>query len=171
MAEHTLIRNQQLFCTNCGGSHALNFPLGIDEMNKKIEAFNDLHGDCEKTWEEPKADQSKTVRERAIWWFSKGEVGLSSKVMCTFFLTGGIAGIFPHYPHDPDDFGRCYKLLEAIPEWKEELPDLATLSEPWSKLVENWDTLTEMYEQNVAEDWKNVDEVGMYELMQKLTTV
>ena len=28
------------------------------------------------------------------------------------------------YPYDPADFGRCYRLLELIPEWKTEIHKL-----------------------------------------------
>ena len=57
-----------------------------------------------------------------------------------------------NHPHDPDDFSRCYKLLEAVPEWKILVPGLAVLSKEWKALSENWDKLTEMYEQNVCEN-------------------
>ena len=45
---------------------------------------------------------------------------------------------------------------------------LKKLSEPWNNLVDNWDKLTEMYEQNVKENWKNSKAIGMYEFMQTL---
>ena len=31
-----------------------------------------------------------------------------------------------------------------------------------------WEKLTEMYEQNNRENWKNYKEIGMYEFMQEL---
>jgi hypothetical protein len=164
--KHITVRNQKLFCINCGGEHPLVFPLGIKEMTKKIEAFNELHGDCKKTWEEPKADQSQNVLQKANWWITNGETGLSSKTMWSFFLNLNIPVI--NHPHDPDDFGRCYKLLEAVPEWKERIPELSKLSEPWKNLSENWDKLTQMYEQNQSEDWQNYEKIGMYEFMKTL---
>ena len=164
--KHTVFRNQALFCLHCGKQEELKLPIGIDEMNKKIEVFNKIHGKCEKTWTEPNANPQETVQERALWWIANGEVGMSSKTMWNCFM--GTKEYPINYPYDPDDFKRCYKLLQAIPEWKAELHKLKLLSPKWSNLVDNWDTLTEMYERNVKEKWKNSKEIGMYELMEKL---
>lgn len=71
-------------------------------------------------------------------------------------------------PSDPADFRRCYKLLQAVPQWKARLNELKTISPVWEKLVDNWDKLTEMYEQNEKEDWKNYEKIGMYEFMKSL---
>jgi hypothetical protein len=72
---------------------------------------------------------------------------------------------FPKYPPaDPDDFRRCYLLIKAVPQWKERLVELKSLSETWSKLVDNWDKLTEMLEEQMRTRKAN----GMYELMNSL---
>lgn len=166
--KHTTIRNEKLFCTHCGAEHPLIFPHEVKEMTKKINAFNVLHKDCKKTWEEPKVDQSKNIEQKAMWWIANGHVGLSSKTMWNCFMNNQDFPI--NQPYDPDDFSRCYKLLEAVPEWKEKsnMRKLKKLSGPWSNLVDNWDKLTEMYEQNTKEQWKNSEKIGMYEFMQTL---
>lgn len=73
------------------------------------------------------------------------------------------------YPYDPDDFSRCYKLFKTVPEWNTDLYriKIGLLCPEWAELMKNWDKLTEMYEQNVRENWKNYKKIGMYELMQK----
>lgn len=164
--EHTTIRNQKLFCKNCGGEHAIPFPIGITEMTDKIEAFNKLHGDCKPTWKEPTADQSQSVNEKAMWWITHGEQGTSSKTMWSCFM--GQKNFPVSHPYDPDDFGRCYKLLQAVPEWKSQLHKLKQLSPAWNNLVDNWDELTRMYELNVQQDWKNYKKIGMFQFMEKL---
>lgn len=166
--DHTTIRNQNLFCLNCGGEHKLQYPVPVSAMNKKIEAFNALHADCPKTWSEKEADQTKSIQEKAMFWMANGERGMSSETMWNCFM-GNIKFRINH-PHDPDDFSRCYKLLKHVPEWKNKMYRLKPLSKAWSNLVDNWDKLTEMYEQNVREEWKNSKKIGMYDLMQKLTT-
>ena len=165
---NTELRNSTLICLNCGSKYQIKLPIGIKEMTKKIDSFNSLHDDCEKTWEEPKVDQSKEVEEKAMWWIANGFVGMSSKTMWNCFMNNSKFPI--NHPYDPDDFSRCYKLLEAVPEWKEKsnMRKLKKLSEPWNNLVDNWDKLTEMYEKNVKENWKNSKEIGMYEFMQTL---
>lgn len=162
----TTIRNEKLFCLNCGGYSEIKYPLPVDEMSKKMKDFGDIHKDCKPTWTEPKADQSKGVQEKATWWINNGHVGMSSKTMWNCLI--GNKGFSISHPYDPDDFSRCYKLLQAVPEWKNELQKLKALSKPWSNLVDNWDKLTEMYEQNINEQWKNSDKIGMYEFMQSL---
>lgn len=158
-------RNEKLFCTKCGESYSINFPIGITEMNDKTKAFETLHADCKQTWTEPVADMTKSIEERAEWWLINGETGLSSKAMLNCFLGKSFR---VDYPHDPDDFKRCYKLLQVIPEWKSQLYRLKRMSDSWSQLVDNWDKLTQMYEQNVQEEWKNYQEIGMYEFMESL---
>ena len=164
-SEHATIRNQKLFCLNCGGEFALQYPIGISEMTSKIDSFNMLHKDCKKTWTEPKANQSESAKSKAMWWIINGEQGMSSKAMWACLM--GQQGDGNH-PCDPDDFSRCYKLLEAVPEWKADLGKLTKLSDTWKNLVGNWDKLTQMYEQNVKENWKNHKQIGMYEFMKKL---
>jgi hypothetical protein len=162
----TTIRNQKLFCLNCGAEYSLNFPISPKDFSKKTKAFDTLHKDCKKTWQEPQADQSKSLQERALWWIANGETGSSSKTMWNCFM--GAANFEINHPYDPDDFKRCYKLLKAVPEWNTHLYKLKPLSRQWSNLVDNWDKLTEMYELNEKEGWKNYKEIRMYEFMQTL---
>ena len=163
---HITIRNQKLFCENCGNSYVLKFPLPTSDYANKLKAFSELHNDCEKTWVEPEANQEESIRDKAMWWISNGRVGMSSKTMWNFFL--GNKNYPIDYPHDPDDFSRCYKLLQAVPEWKPRISELQSLSPQWKNLSDNWDKLTEMYEQNVKEQWVNSEKIGMYEFMSKL---
>lgn len=163
-SHHITIRNQALFCTHCGGKTPLKMPMSVDNMNEKIDAFNTLHYDCEKVWEQPKVDQSKSIEEKMDFWLNQGERGMSAEVIFQN-LSGKYIGLnFPHHPHDPDDFRRCYDLLETIPEWKERIGELHKLSPVWKKLVDNWDKLTLMLE----EQFKTKKPNGMYEYMNEL---
>lgn len=97
-------------------------------------------------------------------WISGCDTGISSKTIF-FVMTGRqFSGHFrPDVPHDPDDFGRCYRLLQKIPEWKIRIPEVAKKYPEWSGLVEHWDELTGMYER---EEWK-----PMYNRMQELKSL
>lgn len=164
--KHTTIRNNKLFCLNCGGEYNLIMPISVDVMTEKIKAFNVLHGNCEKVWTEPKIDQDKSTFEKAMFWNNNGHIGMSSKTMWNCLMNNEYFII--SHPYDPDDFSRCYELLETIPEWKNKLYKLKSLSKQWNNLITNWDKLTEMFLENRRTDWKNHKEIGMYELMQKL---
>lgn len=166
MCKHITNKNENLFCSNCGSKYAINFPLPIPEMNKKIDAFTELHKDCELTYQEEKPNLTDSYIDKAHWWLHHGERGNSSNAMYGCFMN--VDGMGINHPYDPDDFKRCYKLLEAVPEFKKQMYKLELLSPTWQKLVQNWDKLTEMYEQNVRENWANYKQVGMYEFMKLL---
>jgi hypothetical protein len=102
------------------------------------------------------------IEKKAMLWLLNGNVGLSSKTMFNCLIGNRFFEI--NHPYDPADFGRCYQLLESVPEWKTELDKLKPLSKEWENLVNNWDKLTEFYEN--MRDTKKVN--GMYQFMQNL---
>ena len=167
----TTIRNQELFCLNCGQSYKLQYPVPVNELTKKIKAFEVLHKDCPKTWTEPVVDQSKSIETKAFFWWQNGERGMSSETIWFCCMGKDVKRVC--YPYDPDDFSRCYKLFQTVPEWKNGLymQRIASLCPEWRNLINNWDKLTEMYEENKRTNWRNADKIGMYELMQKCITI
>lgn len=162
----SVIRNSNLFCTCCGGEYKVQYPIPTKDLETAIKIFEATHKDCKQIWVEPKADQGKSTTNKAHWWIANGETGSSSKTMWNCFM--GTVKFPIDIPWDPDDFSRCYKLLQAVPEFKMSMDRLRSLSDVWNRLVDNWDKLTEMYEQNVREDFKNYKKVGMYDFMQKI---
>lgn len=85
------------------------------------------------------------TNERIIKWFLTGDVGTSSEAIVAQ-MTGietSRAGVGDH-PHNGGDFGRCHKLLEAIPEFLPRLKEMAGRSPEWAALVEHWEELTLM---------------------------
>ena len=161
--EHTTIRNNELFCLNCGGKFPLPMPITIDKMTDRIDSFNELQKDCESTWEQPTADLNKSVEERMEWWLKNGERGSSSEFMFQAF-SGKMIGLIgrPH-PYDPADLHRCFLLLETIPEWKMEM-DRLRVNRVWNNLVDNWSKLTALLEEQIRTDNEN----GLYDLIQEL---
>jgi len=163
----TGIRNGNFFCFNCGGEFILNLPMDVKTFIKKQKAFDILHKNCKPTWKQPEVDQNKSIEEKMQFWLKEGERGASSETMFTV-LAGENSWCRPQHrfdhPHDPDDFRRCYLLLKTIPEWKADLYKLKDLSEVWTNLVENWDKLTIMIEEQMKTHKRN----GMYEFMKSL---
>ncbi|MBD2076339.1 hypothetical protein H6F86_21130 [Phormidium sp. FACHB-592] len=100
------------------------------------------------------------IRQRANQWITTGEVGTSSKTIWAV-LTGTISeqgrscGINFDTPSDADDFSRCYKLLQLIPEWRTRLPEVAEVFPKWLPIVEMWDDLTILYEDK---QWEGIYE-------------
>lgn len=49
-------------------------------------------------------------------------------------------------PHDADDFGRCARLLELVPEWIPRLGEVAHACPSFRRLVRCWPELTRLHE-------------------------
>ena len=172
---NTGFRNGDLFCYNCGSSYHIVLPTPIYMSTAIMKQFVENHTNCEKTWEEPKVDQTWTEISKAIWWAMgmNAERGMSSKAMWHQIYNKSFHSILVFalkpgektcHPADPDDFRRCYLLLETVPEWKDKLHLMKEVSPVWEKLVDNWDQLTLMLQEQMGTGQPN----GMFEFMKKL---
>ena len=164
--EHCGYRNGDLFCFNCGESYKINYPQPVDMVIAINKQFIKSHKNCKPVWKVPVADLTHPIESRRIWWLDNGEQGLSSKAIFSVLSGREVNERGRQHPCDPDDFRRCYLLLKAIPEWRAELHNMKDISPVWSKLVDNWDTLTEMIETAMAT--KNGDAHEMYKLMESI---
>ena len=159
---HTGFRNGDLFCFNCGGKQVMPMPMEVSMFSAMAKQFEKNHKACPKRWTPPEPDMSKTMNQRISWWLTEGEHGTSSMWML-HAITGHGKREYGH-PHDPDDFRRCYLVLKAVPELREDFAKLAATSATWKNLVDNWDQLTAMLEEQMFTRKAN----GMYELMKTL---
>ena len=93
-----------------------------------------------------KADASESIQERARDWISNGEVGTSSKTIWCAFTGAPDPKHGACYPYDPDDFRRCRRLLEIIPEWRAQL-HVVVARFPWFKpFADRWEEFDALYE-------------------------
>ncbi len=115
----------------------------------------------EKTHSEAAGRIAFELPENAVEWLRKGQRGISSNT-----IFGAISGLaldkIKHPPSDPDDFRRCYLLIKQVPEWKGELHKVAHLSETWKNVVDNWDKLSALLEEQV--DRYEQGKPGTYEM-------
>lgn len=74
-------------------------------------------------------------------WLRSDQTGASSTFMAMVLSGRVIPGIKAAYPHDPSDFWRCMGLLDACPELRERLPEMAATGPQWAALVAHWDDL------------------------------
>lgn len=81
----------------------------------------------------------------AQWWKGRDR-GLSSEAIALWFTYGD--GTTAH-PIDPSDFGRCERLMRAVPEVREWFPAMANVSPQWARLVEQWDDIVATAEEEV----------------------
>lgn len=110
-----------------------------------------------------------TEMHRANLWIARGSVGLSSKRIWTH-MTGTItSGNTSDYPYDPDDLNRCLLLLEAVPEWKARMGEMAAHGAVWAALAARWDEITQSFLDEVGLNWSKADTAKKtYDLMQQV---
>ncbi len=162
--DHLVYRNSNLFCSNCGREQVIPYPIAVDMISAMYEAFKKAHKNCKKVWQQPEVDLKTSINERIEWWKQHGERGISSE---SIFSKLSGQNILKHYgsePCDPGDFRRCYMLIKAIPEWRDELHKMREESTAWSNIIDNWDKLSEMLEEQMETKQTN----GMYDFMQQL---
>jgi hypothetical protein len=84
-------------------------------------------------------------------WLRNGERGISSETIFEA-LTGIplVSGVWGYStPRDPSDFYRCYKLLKAVPEFRNRIKEVGEQFPHWKPLVENWDELEVLLEEEL----------------------
>jgi hypothetical protein len=88
-------------------------------------------------------------------WLASGDTGISSETIFGV-MTGQTMAMARRYgycpPSDPADFGRCYRLLKVMPSWRARLPEVAVKFRAWKPLIEAWDELTALYEEEMSKD-------------------
>ncbi len=168
-SSHVRFRNGDLFCYHCGSSFKMPLPAPVSMATAMMTQFEKDHRKCKKTWTEPVASTNgKSEQQNALWWSLKGEHGSSSRCIFNELSKGiglpQIGNQTNSVPYDPDDFRRCYLLLEAVPQWKSKLDDLRKISPIWSKLVDHWPRMTELLEQAMKSESGEAAE--LYDLIQ-----
>lgn len=84
-------------------------------------------------------------------WLGSDDVGMSSKFMASV-LTGQFKAEFA-IPYDPDDLGRCIRMIQAIPELKDSIHLMSSHGTMWTAVANNWERWCDMYQ---AERWENL---------------
>lgn len=86
-------------------------------------------------------------------WLASDDTGISSRYMAYVLAPlAGLPGLLSYgyrnpFPRDPDDFGRCVRLLQAAPELR---PHIGELSNPehghvWNAIATEWEMLEQWY--------------------------
>lgn len=93
------------------------------------------------------------IASRANAWIVGDDTGASSTAIWAHMMGAGAPRFGWSYPLDPDDLGRCLRLLELIPEWKPRMPEMAARSKYWAALVGHWGTIAQSMTEEVGIDW------------------
>lgn len=95
-------------------------------------------------------------------WLRSDDTGVSSETMAAIAL-GADSGEFDA-PYDPSDFGRCYRLVKAIPEIRGCFPRISELVPQFAGILAEWDSLAKIY----VRDLSRHGSYGLYEKIQLL---
>lgn len=95
-------------------------------------------------------------------WLASDDTGLSSLWMA--HICAGAQAVRNEYPHDPSDFGRCYRFLRAVPHARANLHKLKDAGPVWSAYVDNWKEMEHLWEEESPQGMAP----KLYSLMQKL---
>lgn len=84
-------------------------------------------------------------------WLINGDTGVSSKTMAAIALGAtnlSSTGWNIDAPYDPSDFGRCYRLVQKVPEIRDHFPRIAKKVKPFAGILREWDELVRIYERD-----------------------
>lgn len=112
-------------------------------------------------------DDMKTIEKRLIEWFVSGDTGLSSEAIAAH-MSGAGSRKRMDYPSDPSDLGRCLRLLDKIPEWKDRIGEMSQYSPGWAGLVKNWDKISKSMEDEAGINWQKAKSAPITYDMMKL---
>lgn len=156
------IRGGTLECRRCGQSYTPNYPVPIDIMSAIGKAFEKSHRGCKP---HPEGDTCAACGKRGHAiddcptrnvhamtpeaWLAGTDTGLSSKTIWCVMMGrrdfGPMGRWGPNVPLDPDDFGRCHRLLKRFPQWRERIGEMRTVP-GWAGLADAWPELEVLYE-------------------------
>lgn len=95
------------------------------------------------------------------------DMGMSSKTIYSVFQRDkSCLDSHPDIPYDPDDFGRCYRLLKKIKQGKELIEKVAKEYPMWTPFAREWDELTRLWEEESQRPEKTAPK--LYKKMQEL---
>jgi hypothetical protein len=87
-------------------------------------------------------DLSQDAQRRLLEWTLSDDTGISSRAIAR--AAAGLPAC-PYWvaspPADGADFGRCFRLLQAVPEARQALPALVAESPDWGPFVDRWHDL------------------------------
>ena len=86
------------------------------------------------------------TNDQLVKWFVTDDAGTSSRAIAAQLSGNGSDSKWSDYPCDAGDFGRCYRLLKAVPSFRPRIGEMASRSPQWTVLTEHWDELERLYE-------------------------
>ena len=141
---HAVMGNNSMRCLNCGCEQAIPMPVSIRMMTAMCGAFTEDHADCKQS----AAGRARFEYTTPEAWLRSWDTGASSLTIFNFMRVGVTARAA--IPYDPADFGRCYRLLKAFPDWRVRMSEMGERIPEWKELATHWDELERLFEEESA---------------------
>lgn len=112
-------------------------------LNKIIAAADMIVAECER-------DPVMAADNMGLGaWLASDDTGASSLWMAhvLYNVPSSRGGGDGAYPHDPSDFGRCYRFLRAVPDARRFLGRMAESGPVWAEYVKRWNEMERLYEE------------------------
>lgn len=129
-------------CLRCGKVETMPLPMPMNGFQPWCEYAGAIHAHCKDVG---RVDVPVASVEE---WITGHDTGTSSKAIYRHMK--GLPRDPSHrdnYPFDPDDFGRCYRLLTLSPDWRARIVEMGRYSTEWAALSLAWDELTALWEE------------------------
>lgn len=81
--------------------------------------------------------------KRLAQWLAGRDTGLSSECVALFLSAGVSNG---SSPMDMNDWGRCMRLLDIMPEWKGRMAEMAEAGGRWPAFAKRWAELADTWQ-------------------------
>ena len=141
-------------CERCGEGLKLGTQR-VEVMVAAWKAFAKIHSTCRETG---RKEEAMTLKD----WPNSRDTGISSATIYEVFTDLGFRLYGKHFdvPHDPADFGSCYRLLTLAPQWEARLQEVADAFPAWGPFVREWPRLKDLYERAIAAKGKERDKIS-----------
>mgnify|MGYP001585296695 CR=1 FL=1 len=134
-------------CGKCRHEWALGFcPMLVDTAVKVMKRPCPACG-SRKVYAGPVP--RPTAQGDVVAWIDHGDTGVSSETIWYALHLRMRRPKGVDVPYDPEDFGRCYRLLQVMPAWKARLQEVVVFCPAWAPLVAAWERLTTLYEEEL----------------------
>jgi hypothetical protein len=142
-----------LLCLHCGVRYDMALPAPITMVSAMSLSFEKAHKGCKATrgiachfcggfGHEATSCDRLQYRGDPYLWRNGPDTGLSSETIWSVMM--GRPPMRPSEPLDPSDFGRCYRLLQAFPAWRDRMGEMAAIR-GWERLAPAWAELEALY--------------------------
>jgi hypothetical protein len=96
-------------------------------------------------------------------WIASDDTGLSSRALCNA-LTNYPRKVTRAYPRDPEDFGRCHRMLATL-GLRHRINEAAAISPVWARMVARWPEMEALWLEESPSGWAP----KLFALMQKIS--